>query len=30
QTTSYNTDAMSGFALALQALLGAVYRCPLG
>jgi len=30
QSTSYNTDAMSGFALALQALLGAVYRCPLG
>jgi hypothetical protein len=30
QSNSYNTDAMSGFALALQALLGAVYRCPLG
>ena len=30
QFTSYNTDAMSGFALALQALLGAVHRCPLG
>ncbi|CAF1568321.1 unnamed protein product [Rotaria sordida] len=30
QSTSYNTDAMSGFALTLQALLGAVYRCPLG
>ncbi|UJR09975.1 hypothetical protein I4U23_014199 [Adineta vaga] len=30
QSTSYNTDAMSGFAMALQALLGAVYRCPLG
>ncbi|CAF1153890.1 unnamed protein product [Adineta ricciae] len=30
QSNSYNTDAMSGFAMALQALLGAVYRCPLG
>jgi HEAT repeat-containing protein 5 len=30
QSNSYNTDAMSGFALALQALLGAVHRCPLG
>ena len=25
-----NTDAMSGFALILQALLGAVHQCPLG
>ena len=30
QSNSYNTDAMSGYALALQALLGAVHRCPLG
>jgi len=30
QSTSYNTDAMSGVALALQALLGAVHQCPLG
>lgn len=30
QSNSYNTDAMSAYALALQALLGAVHRCPLG
>jgi len=30
QSTSYNTDAMAGFALVLQALLGAVHQCPLG
>jgi hypothetical protein len=30
QPNSCNTDAMSGFALALQALLGAVHQCPLG
>ena len=27
---SSNADALSGFALALEALLGGVYRCPLG
>jgi hypothetical protein len=30
QSTLYNTDAIAGFALVLQALLGAVHQCPLG
>ncbi len=30
QSTAYNIDAMSGFALALQALLGGIHQCPLG